>query len=161
MKDLSNEYKQLSAEEKAYFVEVGRLATLAGQHGHTPFGKRTRRPVLALPVGSVTNTGLLVMGNVGEDLSLVQWGDQPFSKTYSDFQKEVSAKRAASKPAPLPKDAVELPPSITTMIETSGSHAHCKAFVSPSTSFRRCGSEYKLHTAKWKPPVQEFAQARV
>lgn len=43
MHDLSIEYHQLSDAEKTYFAEVGRLATIAGRHGYTPFGKRVRK----------------------------------------------------------------------------------------------------------------------
>ena len=43
MKDYSEEYASLTQEEKAYFLEVGRLATIAGRAGYIPFGRPEKK----------------------------------------------------------------------------------------------------------------------
>lgn len=166
MKELANEYHSLSVEEKTFFVEMGQLATIAGRHGFKPFGvrSRARRPRALLPdtiePGTVTKTGAIALGDRDPDLALAEWTGQPFATIYDDFQKQLLVARAESRPIPQPEDDDHKPPpSLSNMIDRSACHAHAKAFVSSATSFQRCEQTYKLHSVKWKAPVEEFSQA--
>ena len=88
MTDLAAEYRALSAADKAYYLEIGHLATISGQHGHVPFGERTKKltdVAKTLAQGSITETGAIVLGDGKPDLALIAFCEQPFSERYSEF----------------------------------------------------------------------------
>ena len=87
---LAEEFRSLSAADKAYFVEIGQLATIAGQHGHKPFGDRRKQKKpealpRTIPQGTVTQTGAIALGDGGVDLALVHLSERPFHETYAEF----------------------------------------------------------------------------
>jgi len=88
MKELSAEYRALSGEERAHFVELGMLATVAGQHGYKPFGTRFKKKessVKTITPGTVTRTGAIALDDGREDLALVHAAGQPFADAFADF----------------------------------------------------------------------------
>ena len=68
---------------------------------------------------------------------------------------------ASAAPVAEPAGATEDAPTclpVARMIQNSGGAAHANSFgVSYSSQCQHRG--YRLHTAAWKPPVREFAQA--
>eukprot|EP00435_Cladocopium_sp_Y103_P038347 s3006_g10.t1 len=91
MTRLAEQYHALSAADKAYFVEIGQLATIAGQHGHKPFGDRRKQKKpealpRTIPQGTVTQTGAIALGDGGVDLALVHLSEQHFRDTYAEFE---------------------------------------------------------------------------
>ncbi len=156
MQQLSREYKQLTQEEKSYFLEVGHLATIAGRAGHKPFGEKfkARPTVRDTLVPGETVSGAIVMTDGLEDLHLVRCADQSFVDAYRAFQKEVQALRPKVQPTGLGETDC---PLITKMLDELGAFAHSKSFTHAGTSATPEGIPF--HHVNWKPPVEEFAQA--
>ena len=161
MTDLSKEYKALTIEEKSYFLEVGRLATIAGRAGYKPFGpvkdkhKLVDKPKAILP-GTILPTGAIVLSDGLEDLSLVRSAEKTFVEVYRDFEKRLSALRPKVETLPEEQPNCTL---IAKMIADLGATAHSKAFQHGAT-FTVPQSGKVMHRVSWKPPVEEFAQVR-
>ncbi len=93
-------YKSLSTEQKEFYQDLGRRATLAWQHGHTAFGASLHTgngPAVAKSLGNieepnrVLSTGVIVAANVpgGEQLSLVlPESECKFEKTLKQLVKD-------------------------------------------------------------------------
>ena len=152
---MAAEYRALTAEEKSYFVEVGRLATIAGRGGYKPFGVRKKQKP-SNPRQIVSTTETLAVTDAGEciSLSLVRSAEQPFSSVFSKFCQDVSAMRPKKPelPAELPTCSI-----VSNMINAVEGTAHSNSFHNGSSSST---SSTKLHVSHWKPPVAEYAQAR-
>jgi hypothetical protein len=159
MTDISREYHSLSVGEKAYFLEVGHLATLAGRAGYKPFGEKNKTKKVAVETiepGTITSTGAIVATSDGlENLSLVRSADQPFADSFKAFRAQVQALKPKAKPAAEPKTASA---AVTKMAAEVAATAHSTSFSHGSIS-RVAQSQELLHHAYWSPPALEFAQA--
>ncbi|CAE7797910.1 unnamed protein product [Symbiodinium sp. CCMP2456] len=92
---LSQLYRNLDDDQKAWFAEAGRAGTRAHAHGHRAFGDRA--PVQSLPgEASRVNPDAIVARDVErqDDLSLVSLGSPSFAERYEQFKDSLLSKPA-------------------------------------------------------------------
>lgn len=168
MKDYSEEYASLTQEEKAYFLEVGRLATIAGRAGYIPFGRPEKNKAktkclndlqrVSIVPGTITSTGAIVMSDGNPDLALVHSAERPFSELFRDYSTQVVALRQRHVDPSTPNTEC---PSVAKMVSAVGCTAQGNSFETLSMSRDEISRASRVnHYVKWKPPVEEFAQAR-
>lgn len=170
MKDYAEEYAHLTQEEKTYFLEVGRLATIAGRAGYTPFGRPEKNKSKAkslndlqrvsLVPGAITSTGAIVLsdGNPHSDLALVHSAERPFSELFQDFSTQVAVLRQRHVDPSTPNTEC---PLVAKMVSAVGCTAQGNSFETLSMGCDETSRASRVnHYVKWKPPVEEFAQVR-
>ena len=178
MSKLSAEFRMLSEAELDHFREVGQLATIAGQHGHVPFGpqpkpKPQEGPLRLLP-GDVTKSGAIVLGDIDmhENEIVARLPRQSFEETYADFVKALRSSQKKSEAA-LDEDAsIHLHvgtaghAAVKQLVQVSGCSAFQSAFGVDDSQNQGPGHgppppKPSVCHLTWKPPLKDIAQARV
>ena len=172
---IAKEFRALTGLDKAHFQEIGELATIAGQHGHVPFGPPTRTKSLSqqsalhpqpfLQPGDVTESGAIVTANGDETVEdMVPFSGKSFAESFSEFAKQLrSNKRAvAKKEASTAVDCATASASDPSPHSSADKDIDSLVKVSGCSGFRSCFQTEGvsgLHHVHWAPPVQEIAQA--
>lgn len=171
MKVILQEYRSLSAEDMAYYKDIGQAATESHKHGFASFGQ-SRKPTGQqrrtsahqddfLEPGHITPTGVVVSGDIRvPDLLLTPYTGTTFEETYQDMKQKLLEDERAMKAL---EDQTE-----TTNEQSLEVYRAKTQLPDPETLPRFDTSTAVVPSAvlgqqrmAWQPNIQEIVEAQI
>ena len=158
---LAEQYRNLSAEEKQHYVELGFLANAAGRHGFVPFGRQPQQAQASLPPGAVTEEGAMVAADDASMLACAIHGinTPSFDQALAAEQRTRPVRR--SKQASLRAEAAKLVAYATSSATREQIEAlHAQGLHATATqTFEPLPGATGLRYVQCNPPVEKLAAA--